>query len=77
VPDASRDVPQAAPPVLPGLAARPGDEPPSPPRVVASQEVIDALHCHTPSGDACVATTVGDDPLATERSTRSCRATAR
>jgi trimeric autotransporter adhesin len=67
VPDASRDVPAAAPPVLPGLAARPGDEPPSPPRVVASQEVIAALHCHTASGEPCVATAVGDDPLATER----------
>jgi len=67
VSDASKDVPNAAPPVLPGLAARPGDQPPSPPRVVASQEVIGALHCRTASGDVCVPTAVGDDPLATER----------
>ncbi len=66
VSDARRDVPQATPPVLPGLAARPGDEPPSPPRVVSSQEVIAALHCRTAVGDVCVPP-VGDDPLATER----------
>jgi hypothetical protein len=67
VPDASKDVPHAAPPVLPGLAARPGEQPPSPPRVVSGQEVISALHCRTASGDVCSPTAVGDDPLATER----------
>ena len=67
VSDASNDVPRAAPPVLPGLAARPGDEPPSPPRVVSSQEVISTLHCRTAAGEACALPGVGDDPLTTER----------
>ena len=65
--DASKDVPAAAPPVLPGLAARKGEEPPTPPRTVSSEEVMGALHCRTASGDACTPPAPGDDPLTTER----------
>jgi filamentous hemagglutinin family protein len=65
--DASNDVPRAAPPVLPGLAARAGDEPPTPPREVSGEELVGALHCRTASGDPCAPPSVGDDPLATER----------
>ncbi|TMA24367.1 MAG: hypothetical protein E6J87_23945 [Deltaproteobacteria bacterium] len=66
VSDARNDLPRSAPPVLPALAARAGDEPPSPPRAVSSEEVIGALHCRTGSGDVCAPPAIGDDPLATE-----------
>jgi filamentous hemagglutinin family protein len=67
VADARNDVPRAVPPVLPGLAARPGDEPPSPPRAVSGEELIGALHCRSAAGDPCAPPAVGDDPLASER----------
>src|SRR5262249_52415168 len=67
VSDARNDLPRAAPPVLPALAARAGEQPPSPPRAVSGEEVISALHCRTGAGDACAPPAIGDDPLASER----------
>jgi filamentous hemagglutinin family protein len=67
VSDARNDLPRVAPPVLPGMAARRGEEPPTPPRAVSGEEVIGALHCRTAADEPCAPPAIGDDPLASER----------